>query len=179
MRFLRGSFVASVAVAGALLLTACGGEQGGTSGSSAGAKPQVDRAVSDEELAGTRADVDNPDEGEPALGAKVVIDAAVTFEIADGTVSWTAGRMIEGDFGPEVEPANDGSSDSAPLHEDAEFAAPSGCAEPFGDVRIDGDGVGLTSCSLESYSALETHYAPKIWLDEDGRVVKVADRYHP
>lgn len=171
MRFLRGAFVASVALAGALLLTACGGEQGGTSGSAAGEKPQVDQVASD--------DIDNPDEGEPAVGAKVVIDAAVTFDIADGTVSWTAGRMIEGDFGSEVEPTNDGSPDSAPLHEYAEFAAPSGCEEPFGDVRIDGDGVGLTSCSLESYSALETHYAPKIWLDEDGRVVKVADRYHP
>jgi hypothetical protein len=178
MRFLRGAFVASVALVGALLLTACGG-QGSTSGSADGEKPQVDRVVSDDEVPGNRPDVDNPDEGEPALGAKVFIDAAVTFEIADGTVSWTAGRMIEGDFGPEVESTNDGTPDSAPLHEYAEFAAPSGCEEPFGDVHIDGDGVGLTSCSLESYSALETHYAPKIWLDEDGRVVKVADRYHP
>ena len=116
----------------------------------------------------------------PAVGYKTVVVAADSFELSkDGMVSWVPAEMATGDFGPEVVPSNDGTVDSAPLHEYAEFATPTGCVEPYGDVNIDANGVGLTSCEPTDYFYESSHYAPMIWLDEDGRVTKIADRYHP
>ena len=190
MRARRLGLVASIVVAGGVLLTACGGSKGEVS-APAGGQPQdvaqvhindVPRTQGDE--TGTQPDVedfDAVDASAPAIGYKVFVAAAGDFTLSeDGTASWVPSKVVMGDFGPEVVPTNDGTVDSAPLHEYAEFATPLGCEEPYSEEpNVDANGVGMSSCTWATYVEQPDHFAPMIWLDEEGRVTKIADRYHP
>jgi hypothetical protein len=194
MRVRQLFFVASTVVAGAVLMSACGASNGQAAAPVRAGQVGHVQQVHDNDLPGTQPDVDNPDQlpdfdeadwdaveaSAPAVGYKAVVVAADDLTLTkDGTVSWVAGEVKMGDFGPEFVPSDGGLVDSAPLNQRAEFATPTGCTEPYGDVDVDANDVGLTSCEPTDYFYESSHYLPMIWLDDEGTVVKIADRYHP
>ena len=199
MRVRQLGFVASIVVGGVALMTACGGSNGGAS-APVGGQPQDVANVHINDLPGTQPDIDNPDEqsddgvgtpdladqdavdaSAPAAGYKWIVAAADDFKLSeDGTASWVPSKVVAGDQGLEVVPTNDGTADSAPLAEVVEFASPNGCVEPYSEEPdVDANDVGLIPCDWTSYFEQPDHFAPMIWLDEDGNITKIADRYHP
>lgn len=108
-----------------------------------------------------------------------VVEVATDVRVAeDGNVTWAVGKIdTSGNAEPNVVAVSDRTT-SARFAENVELLTPEGCVEPFGDLEFDADGLGLTPCTRETYQQVE-HYAPKIWLDADGNITKIADRYHP
>lgn len=108
-----------------------------------------------------------------------VVEVATDIKLAeDGSVSWTVAKIdTSGNAEPNVVAVSD-ATDSARFAEKVDLLTPEGCAAPFGEIKVDGDGLGQTPCTWETYQQVD-HYAPKIWLDADGNITRIADRYHP
>jgi hypothetical protein len=122
----------------------------------------------------------SPKPADPTPTKDEVVDIATNVELTeDGTVTWTEGRMdTSTEGGPRVVPVTGTTSRTAEFATDVELLTPQGCTEPFGDLKLDADGIGQTPCTRETYQQVD-HYAPRIWLDQDGRITRIADRYHP
>jgi hypothetical protein len=110
-----------------------------------------------------------------------VVEMAADVEISrDETVTWVEGRVDDsGEFEAVVVPVANAERTSARFASEVELLTPQGCRKPYGDLRIDDDALGQVRCTFDEYRRVGEHYAPKIWLDADGRVTKMADRYHP
>jgi hypothetical protein len=110
-----------------------------------------------------------------------VVEIATDVELSGtGTVTWVKGKVDDsGEAEPVVVPVGNAERTSAKFAPEVELLTPQGCAEPYGDLKIDDDGLGQVRCTFDNYREVGEHYAPKIWLDADGRVTKMADRYHP
>jgi hypothetical protein len=106
------------------------------------------------------------------------VDVATDVRVSDGTLTWVEGKIdTSGPAEPNVAAVGD-EKKSATFADDVELLTPQGCTAPLGDMKVDKDGLGQTPCTTDAYQDVD-HYAPRIWLDGDGRVTKVADRYHP
>jgi hypothetical protein len=110
-----------------------------------------------------------------------VVEMAADVEISSNeTVTWVEGKVDDsGEFESVVVPVADAERTSAKFASEVELLTPQGCQEPFVALKIDDDGLGQVRCTFDDYRRLGEHYAPKIWLDADGRITKIADRYHP
>lgn len=190
MNIRRIGLFASFAVAGAIVLTACGGgSHDATSAHTDTKHEQVAKAGDSENLDGTSdgqiPPVDAPDQdaidvSAPASGYASVIVAANDVEMgATGGVDFVPGDVHNGDNGPEFVATQGDVTQHATMAADAEYASPTGCAEPHSDVRVDANDVGLTPCTAADYFNEADHDMPMIYLNDSGEIVKIADRYHP
>ncbi|HYQ64426.1 hypothetical protein [Actinophytocola sp.] len=110
-----------------------------------------------------------------------VVEMAADVEISSNeTVTWVEGKVDDsGEFESVVVPVANAERTSARFAAEVELLTPQGCQEPFVDLKIDDDALGQVRCTFDGYRRLGEHHAPKIWLDADGRITKMADRYHP
>jgi len=110
-----------------------------------------------------------------------VVEIATDVELSGtGTVTWVEGRVDDsGEFESTIVAVDNAKRTSAKFAPEVELLTPQGCAEPYGDLKIDDDALGQVRCTFDNYRHVDDHYAPKIWLDADGRITKMADRYHP
>jgi hypothetical protein len=114
--------------------------------------------------------------GVPGSTVEVVTDLQLND---DRTVSWVDAKFEQSKIGDEiVVPISGGTHRSAEFAPDGLLLTPEGCKPPFGDIRVDADGLGGVPCTWADF-AKQDLYAPKIWFGQDGRVSKIASRYHP
>lgn len=108
-----------------------------------------------------------------------IVEYAATIEFSNGdTATWVDGTVdSSGPAEPTVKPI-DNEKHSAKFASKVQFLTPQGCKQPFGDLKVDSNGLGQTPCTWETYEQVD-HYAPQIWIDNAGQIVKIADRYHP
>jgi hypothetical protein len=120
-------------------------------------------------------------QSEPEQKQPQVVEIATDVELSSsGTVTWVEGKVDDsGEFESVIVPVSNAKRASATFAPEVELLTPQGCAEPYGDLKIDDDALGQVRCTFDNYRKAGEHYAPKIWLDADGRITKMADRYHP
>lgn len=179
MGIIRGTVLAGVGAASVLLSACTGGSNqaaptitpsatptGGTSTGTASGTPTNQPAVN-----------------APAGTAPQRVDFALVSAIGqDGVVEWVDAKLVPGaeEFSDRVaRPAGD--KRTAKLADAAVFFSPQGCAGNAGDYAMDAEGLGTVSCSREAYSAMtppETElYAPAIFFNDRGEIVRMANHY--
>jgi hypothetical protein len=178
---IRGTVLAGVGAA-LVLLSACtgGGNQaaptitpstGGSSGS-APAAPSNQPAV----------DVPAQNTPEPTRPSDVAV-SIVTAIGADGTVEWLDAQFAPAETNNRtVEPTSQ-TKRTAKLADDAAFLSTQGCDPDHpASLELDGLGLGTVPCDREAYATMTpqwVQYAPSIFFNDQGEIVKMANHYHP
>lgn len=172
MKFVKGSLLLAGA---AVLLTACG--------SVTAAPPATNIPVSVPTSAG--AETTTPPATTPApgtTGAKGprTVDVAIIKGIHKGArVTWVEGKIVKAEVNNvNVVPVEGAQEQTAEISADATFFDPLECEKGQG-LKLDAEGLGALECSREEYQNLSGHYGTRIVFNEQGQVVKLADRYHP
>jgi hypothetical protein len=108
-----------------------------------------------------------------------VVVVATDLEFTDDhTVSWVDAHLEKSQIDDQTVVSNGGARRSAKFAPDGLLMTPVGCKEPYGDIKVDADGLGGTPCAWADFTKQDL-YAPKIWFGQDGRISKIAARYHP
>ena len=181
----RGMVLAGVGAA-VLLLSACG--VGGTtaaptsSSSPAGQSSAAEPAKSGEPALTKSAKPEKPAESTQSAG-KVVEVSIVTAMRDDGTVEYQVARFVPAETNNRTVEPVDGTDFTAELAPNAEFLSTQGCdVEHAVGLALDQQGLGAVPCERDAYAKMTptwTQYAPTLFFDGAGKIVKMANHYHP
>jgi len=188
VKVFRGTVVAGVGAA-VLLLSACG-SGGGTASPTSSPKPTVSAVEKTESGTAdpTKAEsgtADPTNAEKPASGqAGETVEVSIVKAVRDdGTVEYQVARFVPAETNNRKVEAVDETVRTAPLAADAVFLSTQGCdtGNPVG-LAVDQRGLGTVPCEREAYAAMTpdwTEYAPSLFFNGAGEIVKMANHYHP
>ena len=178
MKVFRGMVLAGAGAA-VLLLSACG-----SSGTTAA--PTSSPGAAGSTVTSSEAVVETSEPQEPTAGAQApeAVEVSIVKAIRDdGTVEFQVARFVPAEVNNRKVEAVDGTVRTAVLAADAEFLSTQGCdtANPAG-LAVDQQGLGTVPCEREAYAAMApdwAQYAPALFFNGAGEIVKMANHYHP
>ncbi|GLZ35542.1 hypothetical protein Lesp02_77290 [Lentzea sp. NBRC 105346] len=109
------------------------------------------------------------------------VDVAIVQSIHKGArVTWVPGKIVPAETNNVmVVPVEGAQPEEASFAAGAKFLTPMGCDESE-SPSLDAEGLGTYECSADEYqNAAGGHRDTKIFFNEQGEIVKMADRYHP